>query len=103
MFTASDPTIGPWLPAPNFQVHQIQLFDTAEGYGGGTSEERLRDVAKAANVPGDEKRQRKSRWFGVPWVGNLRKALNNFLWEPGKIHGAWMDFWSWQDFCWLPC
>ena len=26
------------------EVHGVQFFDTAEGYGGGTSEERLRDV-----------------------------------------------------------
>ena len=45
----------PRLPA---QVHQIQLFDSAEGYGGGTSEERLRDVAEAKAPCGDEKRQR---------------------------------------------
>ena len=37
------------------EVHQIQLFDTAEGYGGGTSEERLRDVK--GGECGDEKRK----------------------------------------------
>lgn len=36
-------------------VHNIQFFDTAEGYGGGTSEERLRDVRHSCSEP-DEKR-----------------------------------------------
>ncbi|CAJ1394931.1 unnamed protein product [Effrenium voratum] len=35
------------------EVHGIQLFDTAEGYGGGTSEERLRDMEL---MVADEKR-----------------------------------------------
>lgn len=85
--------------APNFQVHQIQLFDTAEGYGGGTSEERLRDVANVANASGgDEKRQ---RWK----VAMVWGALG--CWEsektPEKLRGnlekSWglEDFWIWQD------
>ena len=46
------------LPHPFFisspQVHQIQLFDSAEGYGGGTSEERLHDLR---HLSADEKRR----------------------------------------------
>ena len=36
------------------EVHHVQLFDSAEGYGGGTSEERLRDLQSAEK---DEKRR----------------------------------------------
>jgi len=79
--------------APNFQVHQIQLFDTAEGYGGGTSEERLRDVAKVANAPGDEKRQ---RWK----VAMVWGALG--CWEsektPEKLRGNLQKSWGLDDF-----
>lgn len=35
-------------------MHQIQLFDSAEGYGGGTSEERLHDLR---HLSADEKRR----------------------------------------------
>lgn len=93
------------------EVHQIQLFDTAEGYGGGTSEERLRDVANVANASGgDEKRNYPvvfaskflptiARWSRSSFHNALRRSCERlgstcdiyFLHTP--IHPLPLEFW----------
>eukprot|EP00913_Durusdinium_trenchii_P034760 g32516.t1 len=93
------------------QVHHVQLFDSAEGYGGGTSEERLRDLQSAEK---DEKRRQwgktatkflptLARWTSSSFESALQKSAQRLGRDPPAvidiyflhtpIHPLPLEFW----------
>ena len=51
------------------EVHGVQFFDTAEGYGGGTSEERLKDVL----IPGEKQSHGAPHVIGTKFLPTLAR------------------------------